>query len=139
MPTRNDKSQELEPRVVVSEDTKHADVRLALARMYIGVAQITRTRMPKGDLTDVVITAAVTVGTIEGRPMSAAKIAHYTGMPRATVLRRLKRLIQQGYISRKGNTFVSNRMPVISSAFIRRFIRLLEPAVKTLSVHNGHF
>jgi predicted transcriptional regulator len=50
---------------------------------------------------------AVAIGDLESRPMSAAKIAEYIGIPRTSVLRRLQGLERAGMIARNGDaTFV---------------------------------
>lgn len=47
-----------------------------------------------------VITMAVSLGQLEGRPMSASKIAGYVGIPRTTVLRKLQALVAAGLVVR---------------------------------------
>lgn len=54
------------------------------------------------------IGAAVFLGTIEGRPLTATKLAAFVGMPRATVIRRLRTLCRRGAIERSGDVY---RMP----------------------------
>lgn len=51
------------------------------------------------------IGAAVYVGTIEGKPMTASKLADFVGMPRATVIRRLGRLRRLGIVDKIGGTY----------------------------------
>lgn len=51
---------------------------------------------------DVVLCCAVFIGQAEGRPMTPAKIAEYIGMPRPTVIRRLKALEERGLIEITG-------------------------------------
>ncbi|MCK1741372.1 hypothetical protein IVA80_10970 [Bradyrhizobium sp. 139] len=51
------------------------------------------------DITTVVVACAVGVGHIEGKPMGATKIGHYTDIPRTTVMRKLKRLTEIGTIA----------------------------------------
>ncbi|MDT9046471.1 helix-turn-helix domain-containing protein [Escherichia coli] len=48
----------------------------------------------------VLLCMAVGIGQLEGRPMSASKIAQYIGMPRVTVLRKLADLRARGLIER---------------------------------------
>lgn len=45
---------------------------------------------------------AIYLGTIEGRPLTATKLASYVGMPRASVIRRLGILCRRGAVERKG-------------------------------------
>jgi len=49
-------------------------------------------------LGDVLLCMAVDIGTTQGRPMTAAKLATYIGMPRATAIRRLKALEKRGLV-----------------------------------------
>ena len=43
------------------------------------------------------VARAVWIGTLRGTPMTAEKITHTIGMPRATVQRKLDYLIRQGH------------------------------------------
>ena len=49
---------------------------------------------------DVLLLAAVCVGAVEGRPMNAGKLAHFSDVPRPTAVRRLAALQRGGYVSR---------------------------------------
>ena len=51
---------------------------------------------------DVLLLAAVAIGDMEQRPMTAYKLAAYVGMPRGTVLRRLARMARAGLVARDG-------------------------------------
>jgi len=51
------------------------------------------------------IAAAVFLGTIEGRPLTASKLAAYVGMPRPTVIRRLRILSRGGSVERVGTAY----------------------------------
>jgi hypothetical protein len=48
---------------------------------------------------------AIYLGTIEGRPLTASKLAAYVGMPRASVIRRLGILCRRGAVERKGAVY----------------------------------
>jgi DNA-binding transcriptional ArsR family regulator len=50
---------------------------------------------------DLLIRSAVYLGTIEGRPMTAAKLATYVGIPRPTVVRHLRALERRGLVVRR--------------------------------------
>jgi biotin operon repressor len=47
----------------------------------------------------------IAIGDIEGRPFSTAKIAVYLGIPRTTVIRRLRELKSWGLIDRQGRYY----------------------------------
>jgi hypothetical protein len=75
------------------------------------------------------VARAVWIGTLRGTPMSAEKIAHTIGMPRATVLRKLDYLIKLGYIRQEGTVYIvadkvlATRTPALdrqSRSFLRR-------------------
>lgn len=52
---------------------------------------------------DMLIRSAIYLSTIEGQPMTAAKLATYVGIPRPTVIRRLRALERRGIVeSRDG-------------------------------------
>jgi DNA-binding transcriptional ArsR family regulator len=54
--------------------------------------------LEKPALADVILICAVFVGQAERRPMSAAKIAEYVGIPRPTAIRHLARLEAAGML-----------------------------------------
>lgn len=81
------------------------------------------------------IAAAVYIGTIEGRPMTAAKIAAFIGMPRPTVIRRLSDLCDHGVVERVRSTY---RTPQKRVERTRRrshaaLVRLVRAACEELS------
>jgi len=45
------------------------------------------------------------IGHVQGKPLSASRLAHVAEMPRTTVLRRLAVLIELGYLERIGNGY----------------------------------
>jgi DNA-binding IclR family transcriptional regulator len=48
---------------------------------------------------DVLLCAALFIGQYEGRPMTAAKIAAYIGMPRPSAIRKLEGLMVRGIVT----------------------------------------
>lgn len=68
-----------------------------MATTIIAVIQdalgIMRKTYPQADVIDFLISVAVLVGYFEGRPMTHTKVATFTGIPRPTVVRRVKILI----------------------------------------------
>ena len=59
-------------------------------------------------LVEMYVSFAVHIGTAEGRPMSATKIAGYLGMPRTNVLRALAALKKKDVIYSVGNVYLTN-------------------------------
>jgi hypothetical protein len=53
---------------------------------------------PDASCADVVLLCAVMIGHAEGRPMTAAKIGAYVGIPRPTAIRRLQEMMDSGII-----------------------------------------
>lgn len=100
------------------------DDRLAIAHMLVEVAKSYHSIIyPEGNfaanIDGVFISACVFIGDAEHKPMSATKIAHYLGMPRTTVLRKLKDLEARDVIRRHGNVYLispsrSDKPPVQS-------------------------
>lgn len=63
---------------------------------------------------ELLLTCGIYVGQHEGRPMTAAKLANYMGMPRPTVVRKVRALEQAGIVSITGQ-----RRHIIMSAHRR--------------------
>lgn len=80
--------------------------RLRLAHMLVGMSKMVHASFFGSDgnfgadVDAIFIACAVQIGHSEKRPMSATKIAHYLGIPRTTVLRKLDTLIQLNIVER---------------------------------------
>jgi DNA-binding transcriptional ArsR family regulator len=61
---------------------------------------IIATEWPASSCGDVLIGIAIWIAQKEGRPLTAAKLADYIGMPRPTVIRRLNELMAAGIVVR---------------------------------------
>ncbi|AWM87343.1 helix-turn-helix domain-containing protein [Microvirga sp. 17 mud 1-3] len=84
----------------------------------------------------VILCCAIHVGHAEGRPMSASKLADYAGMPRPTVIRKLRELEACGAIERTaGGGFVMSRTHAFygRGAMISEAARLIHKAAGKLS------
>jgi CRP-like cAMP-binding protein len=82
---------------------KHVHRRLVLLRMMLRVRELITvayigTDRPGSAADDVALIIGVFIGQAEGRPMTAAKLADYIGMPRPTVIRKLRALACRGLI-----------------------------------------
>jgi hypothetical protein len=71
--------------------------RLVLAKMVLRVLQLIaaeylETAQYGSVADDLVLLCAIFVGQAEGRPMSSSKLADFAGMPRPTVIRKLREL-----------------------------------------------
>lgn len=77
---------------------------------------------------DLLIRAAVYLGTIEGRPMTPTKLAAYIGIPRPTVLRRLQAMERRGLVDHRGRAWFTP-----SKLLIRRQCQDFGSIVKLVS------
>lgn len=78
---------------------------IALTRIMHGMAFPDAKKGFGGDLETLLVLMCVFVGDADGRPMSASKIANYSGLTRATVYRRLECLMAIGKIVRVNNVY----------------------------------
>jgi DNA-binding transcriptional ArsR family regulator len=85
------------------------------------------------------VARAVWIATLRGTPMSAEKIAHTIGMPRATVLRKLDYLIKQGHIRQEGTVYiVADKVLATRTAALDRTIAIILEAADALrAVQTG--
>ena len=85
------------------------------------------------------VARAVWIGTLRGTPMSAEKIAHTIGMPRATVLRKLDYLIKQGHIRQEGLLYnVADKVLATRTPALDRTIAvILEAADALRAIRTG--
>jgi DNA-binding IclR family transcriptional regulator len=113
-------------------------VRLALATAAIELSRILGAAVQPvtaAHADTVLVLQACYLGTLQGRPMSASKIAHFLGMPRTTVIGRLAFLTEHGYAKRD----VSGAAYVISperlnqpSANLDRAVKIIREAARAL-------
>ena len=82
---------------------------------------------------------AVWIGTLRGTPMTAEKIAHTIGMPRATVLRKLDYLIRQGHVRQEDTLYyVADKVLATRTPALDRTIAvILEAADALRAVRTG--
>ncbi|MCC8968188.1 helix-turn-helix domain-containing protein [Bradyrhizobium sp. Pear76] len=80
------------------------------------------------------IATAVYLGTLEERPMTATKLADYVGMPRATVIRRLRSLCRRGAVEKAGHHYrtPAKRLDRIGREDHRRLVQLVRTASENL-------
>lgn len=86
---------------------------------------------------DVVLCCAIFVGLGENRPMTASKLAEYAGMPRPTVIRKLRELERVGLVrvlSNKRVILVGDMIGTDAArAATEAFTRLINSAAMKLS------
>lgn len=81
--------------------------RLVIARMGLKLLDITANTFlgsdrPVSSADDIFLLGAVFVGQAENRPMTATKLAHYTKVPRPTVVRKIADLKAKGIVELRG-------------------------------------
>jgi biotin operon repressor len=83
------------------------------------------------------IALCVTLGDIDGKPFSVAKIAAYMRVPRTTVRRRLDQLQRWGLIDRQGRRYYMHEQALNSLIGMRSYEqvrRILSKATQELTV-----
>jgi hypothetical protein len=80
------------------------------------------------------IGVAVYLGTVEGRPMTATKIAAFVGMPRPTAIRRLRLLCRRGAVEKVGNTYRTTEVQLdrVARRDVDAMVRLVRQAGEAL-------
>jgi len=91
------------------------DVMRAFGAAYLGTARF------GAHADEITLLMAVFIGTAEARPMTAAKIAEYAGVPRPSAIRKLDRLAKRGVVEKIGRRYllpasVANSAPVMRAA-----------------------
>jgi len=114
----------------------HRLERLALARAYIALTRVMVDSVfgkKPVDHSLLLIGCAIMVGHAENRPMNATKIAHYIGLPRSTVIRKLKEFLRAGVIARHGNVYLlSEKRAYNQTKYVTEAMRIFRTAEKGL-------
>jgi hypothetical protein len=84
-----------------------------MARMFVDCLRVIHadaypSKHIGASLEEMYVSFAVHIGTVEGRPMSATKIAGYLSMPRTNVLRALIELKKKDIVYSVGNVYLTN-------------------------------
>lgn len=79
------------------------------------------------------VAACVFVGQAEGRPMSATKLAAYTGMPRTTVLRKLDVLMHMGLARKVQRAYCITDAALARLDYHYQSVKIIERAARELS------
>jgi hypothetical protein len=80
---------------------RHVIARLILDLMKLPVETHMGTNHYASRCDDMILMCAITIGQIEGRLMTAAKLSDYAGLPRPTVVRKLKQFEKAGMVEMK--------------------------------------
>lgn len=88
--------------------------RLMLELVKIAASSFLDSDVAASDAGDVMLFAAIFIGQVEQRPMTAAKLSQFIGMPRGTVTRRLEELRKRKIVVQlKTGAWVSPRQKKI--------------------------
>jgi hypothetical protein len=117
-----------------------AHERRVVAKTFIDIVQLMRRSVYGEDLVDsgigtlMMVGAAVVIGHVERKPMSASKIALYIDLPRTTVLSKLKRLEERGVICRFGHAYIltAERAEYNQRDSIEALMRIITDAARQL-------
>lgn len=118
--------------------------RLRPARLLLELARIfneaTYGDSPLGTSLDgLFVLSCVLIGHAENRVMNVSKLAHYLGMTRQTVTRRLNELLKIGIVERTGQYYYiseeRNEQP--RSLHLRRANNLILAAFREMQRHEG--
>lgn len=90
------------PSAMDISDIPLREERLLIYKFLLRAIGIGRAAYPDDSCTDTMVRVAVLVGTLEGRPPSAGKIADYVKVPRETVRRRLEKMQERGIVEMHG-------------------------------------
>ena len=77
------------------------------------------------------VSYAVLIGCLGGKPKNASEIARYTGIPRVTAQRKLDDLEKTGGLVRKGNRYHSMPMGMADDDYIDKCLALIRRAAKS--------
>jgi hypothetical protein len=80
--------------------------RTALEWFRIGYSWGTDTDRFGSHADEMLVYVGLVVGTCEGRPLTVAKAAQYTGLPRNTCLRRIEELCAAGVVKKNSRGYV---------------------------------
>jgi predicted transcriptional regulator len=122
--------------VPVTYPIMHRLERLALAKAYVALTQVMVDSVfgkKPIDHSLLLIGSAIMVGHAENRPMNATKIAHYVGLPRSTVIRKLNEFLIAGVIDRHGNVYLlSEERAQNQTKYVTEAMRIFRAAEKSL-------
>jgi predicted transcriptional regulator len=126
----------MEGHVPVRYPIIHRLERLALAKAYIALTRVMVDSVfgkKPADHSLLLIGSAIMVGHAEKRPMNATKIAHYVGLPRSTVVRKLNEFLRAGVIARHGNLYLlSEERAHNQTKYVSEAMRIFRTAEKSL-------
>lgn len=81
-----------------------------------------------GDVDNILLSYAVLIGAVSGRPRNASELARYTGIPRASAQRKLDCLEKSGVVVRKGSKYHMTGARMGGDEYIDRCLLLIKRA-----------
>lgn len=105
--------------------------------LVLGVINDVMEVNPGLDVQDCLILFAVVVGYFEQKPLTHSKLADYVGLPRPTVIRRVRRLVKGRYLQyERDGTIITPKDRLVGDRAIRlaeRYARHIRNASASLS------
>jgi len=104
--------------------------RAQVARLFLNLTRTSRNAIaPQMTLYQwgeyVAIGCQVLIGHAHGRPLTASQIARFLEMPRGTVLRRLKAMVELGILTRTGTRYQLGSAKAVTHEHVREHLRNL--------------
>lgn len=89
----------------MSKMIKNRQQRLLVAKAVIEILRVMGSAYFKTErfgacADDGILCSAIFIGQAEGKPMGPSKLAYYAGMPRPSVVRKLRKMEAAGYVER---------------------------------------
>lgn len=105
--------------------------RAQIARLFLNLTRTSRNAIaPEMTLYEwgeyVAIGCQVLIGHAQNRPLTASQIARFLEMPRPTVLRRLKILLELGIVARIGTRYCLGSAKAVTHEHVREHLRNLK-------------
>lgn len=81
-----------------------------------------------GEVEMLLISGAVLIGHVDGKPKTATDISRFLTIPRPTVLRKLEWLERTGMIARKGRTYITVNHSETDYSYVDSALALIRKA-----------
>jgi len=79
--------------------------RIAMLRFFIAIHGLSKRTLGSGDFTAMAVEWIVALGHLEGKTFNASKVSSYLGIPRSTVIRKLRWLVKNGFIEERNHHY----------------------------------
>lgn len=109
------------------------EIRFILAKRSLKVMEFVSTSAFEDirfgrNIVDIIILLGADIGEYENKPMTVAKLAMFIGMPRSTVIRRVKKLVERDILQ------VNENNQIITTDAVKRRAEKIMPRIKRSSI-----